>query len=189
MRLFVAVAVSDEVKGGLAAAQRRLAERMKGADVRWQKLEQSHLTLRFLGEVNERDLPGCRLALTEAARRVEPFSLETGGFGAFPSNGRPSVLWLGVGGEVAALHRLQALVASGLEHLGDARSEETFRPHLTLGRVRRLDAAARAEFAGLVAADRPEPVSWRVDSVRLVASDLSPRGARHRELLVVPLAG
>ena len=189
MRTFVAVKVSDEVREHLAEAQRLLQRELAGAVVSWQALERSHLTLRFLGEVAERDLPGCRLAVSEAARRSPPFGLATAGFGAFPTASRPSVLWLGVAGDLDELDRLQTGVFSGLEHLVPAGSNETFRPHLTLGRVKRLDREARESFADLLAAEPPPRVAWQVESVELMASDLNRRGARHLQLLSAPLRG
>lgn len=186
MRAFVAIAVPAEVRELLAAAQRQLKETLPSADIRWQELSRSHLTLRFLGDVGERNLPGCRLAVTEAARRARPFQLTTDGFGAFPTVRRPSVLWLGVAGELEQLKRLQAGVSHGLDALAGS-PVESFRPHLTLGRVRSLDRESRAAFAELLSEDPPAATSWQVDSVQLMASELRSQGARYTLLLDAPL--
>lgn len=189
MRLFVALQLPTAVRERLAEAQARLVDELAGADIRWQRLEQSHLTLRFLGEVADRDLPGCRLAVNEAARRSRPFTLTTGRYGAFPGPRRPSVLWLGVTGDLDELNRLQARVARGLDRLAQADDSDTFKPHLTLGRVRRLEPQARDAYGRLLAGEAPAAASWRVESVLLMASELRPGGPRYRELLEAGLSG
>ncbi|HEX7004772.1 MAG TPA: RNA 2',3'-cyclic phosphodiesterase [Trueperaceae bacterium] len=186
--MFVALALPGRVEERLGEAQSLLKRELSDADIRWQRLEQSHLTLRFLGEVEARALPACRLAVSEAARRSRPFTLSTAGFGAFPTPARPSVLWLGVGGDREELDHLQSLVTAGLEHVADASRTETFRPHLTLGRVKRMGQAARSAFADLLNAPPPAPVSWRVESVALLSSELRASGARYEELLSARLA-
>ena len=188
MRLFVALPVPAAVRERLGRAQELLKSELEGAEIRWSPPASSHLTLRFLGEVAERELPGCRLAVTEAARRATPFELATGGFGAFPTPRRPSVLWLGVGGEVAELERLQGWVAAGLDHLAKAPAGETFRPHLTLGRVKRMGGRARERFAELLA-QPPEAAAWRVASMNLMASELRPGGSGYTVILEAPLGG
>lgn len=189
MRAFVALSVPEEVRERLASAQRQLKELLRSADIRWQDLSRSHLTLRFLGDVAERDLPGCRLAVTEAARRARPFELTTTGFGAFPTVRRPSVLWLGVAGELDRLKRLQGAVARGVDPLAGSGPNETFRPHLTLGRVISLDGDSRTAFAELLGESPPAAATWQVGSVQLLASELRPQGARYTVLLDAPLSG
>ena len=190
MRAFVAISVPEEVRERLADAQRQLKETLRSADIRWQDLSRSHLTLRFLGDVAERDLPGCRLAVSETARRVRPFELTTDGFGAFPTVLRPSVLWLGVAGELEQLNRLQGAVSRGVHTLAASSPTESFRPHLTLGRVRSLGGDSRAALAEMMSeGPRPEAASWQVDSVQLMASELRPQGARYTVLLDAPLTG
>jgi 2'-5' RNA ligase len=203
MRLFVAISLPSHVREVLAAAQRALAERLVGSDIRWQDLERSHLTLVFLGDVAERDLPACRLAVTTTAERARPFTLRTDGLGAFPAPRRPSVLWLGVAGETGRLERVQAALADRLGGFGDSSPQGPFRPHLTLARVRRLSAAGRRELPELLGPDAEEQEagrstarpqswpsrSWQAESLQLVRSTLKAGGAGHEVLLSAPLTG
>ncbi|MEX2542986.1 MAG: RNA 2',3'-cyclic phosphodiesterase [Trueperaceae bacterium] len=180
MRLFVALAIPHEVRAVLRAAQETLADELTDADVRWQELARSHLTLRFLGDVPERGLANWRFAVDSAARGTRQFMLRTGGFGVFPGPARPAVLWLGVTGETEELGHLQAQLERALQRTGTPPSEVAFRPHLTLGRVRRIGQEGRTRMAALLSGERPvEPVSWPVDSVQLFHSQLSPKGASH----------
>jgi len=134
MRLFVAVDLSNEV---VAHAQRVMA-RLQATQLlaRWVDVKQMHLTLNFLGDVDELEIaPLCRV-LNEVGADSSPFDVEIGGVGAFPNADAPRTLWLGMrrGGEdLTALHeRLDVR----LRALGYRSEERQFRPHLTLGRVR-----------------------------------------------------
>jgi 2'-5' RNA ligase len=187
VRLFVALATPHEVRAAVSEAQRLLMPRLATGDVRWQDLSRSHLTLRFLGEVEEADLAACRFAVTESAYRSPSFELQTARYGAFPAPERPSVLWLGVAGDVASLERLQAGVATRLEPVASAAATETFRPHLTLGRVRSLPVELRREMPAILAELPPAPVRWLVTSLQLVRSRLSSTGPAHEVLLDSPL--
>lgn len=189
MRLFVALTVPDEVRAVMRAAQQTLEAELTGAEVRWQDLDRSHLTLRFLGDVPERGLAKCRFAVDSAALGSPAFTLRTAGFGVFPGPRRPAVLWLGVAGDTGGLGRLQAELERALERTGTPPSQASFRPHLTLGRVRRIGAEARSRMAALLSAERPgAPVSWPVDSLKLVHSQLRPHGASHVVLHEATLA-
>jgi 2'-5' RNA ligase len=187
VRLFVALATPREVRTAVSEAQQLLGPRLAGGDVRWQDVSLSHLTLRFLGEVEEADLAACRFAVTESAYRSGPFELQTAGYGAFPAPERPSVLWLGVAGDVASLERLQVGVAARLEPVAAPPATETFRPHLTLGRVRSLPVGLRREMPAILAERPPEPVRWLVNSLQLVRSRLSSAGPAYEVLLDSPL--
>jgi 2'-5' RNA ligase len=171
-RAFVAVVPPPAV----LAAVESLAESLRAPDdaLRWASPEQHHLTLQFLGRVDE---PNALVdALAESLGAVPPFPLQLGGGGAFPSPGRGSVLWSGlaVGGtelaELAgAVHRATAPLGFGAEH-------RPFRPHLTLAR-----AAKARDLGGLVAAlgDGPAGPRWTVEQVALFESDTRPEGAVH----------
>lgn len=191
MRLFVSVPLSEEARTAMARAQNLLRTELTGVDLRLQNLEQSHLTLRFLGEVPETALPGCRSAVTAAARSAPPFTLRTARLGVFPGPRRPGVLWLGVGGETEMLeHVHQTLVRRLSPHIPSA-DESNFRPHLTLCRIQqRLSAVDRQRVIDLLSAEEPVPfATWQVDSVQLVRSRLLSGGAVHTVVLDEPLTG
>lgn len=191
MRLFVSVPVSEEVRTVLARAQELLRGELAGIDLRFLDLEQSHLTLRFLGEIAETDLPDCRSAVAAAARSVPPFNLRTAGFGVFPGPGRPGVLWLGVEGDTAILHHLHEVLERRLTTLIPLAGASSFRPHLTLCRVKqRLSIVDRKRIAGVLSKNDAVPAAtWRVASLQLIRSSLLPAGAVHTSLQDEPLVG
>src|SRR5205809_4097642 len=97
MRLFVAIDLGDEVRAAIAAEQRRVGEALGGArsTLRWVRPEHIHLTLVFLGEVDEGSSGAIVDAMSEPLDHAA-FALVLGGLGVFPPQGAPRVLWLGV---------------------------------------------------------------------------------------------
>ena len=107
-------------------------------ELRWTGVDAWHLTLAFLGEVDE--VVTSRLAhrMHNAARRHTPLSLYLAGAGAFPGPRRARVLWTGIQGDVRGLGRLADSVAAGARKAGapPADSGRGYQPHLTLARCR-----------------------------------------------------
>jgi len=136
MRLFVAVALPPEAAGELDAVVAPL--RPSWPELRWTGVDAWHLTLAFLGEVDE--VVTSRLAhrMHNAARRHTPLSLYLAGAGAFPGPRRARVLWTGIQGDVRGLGRLADSVAAGARKAGapPADSGRGYQPHLTLARCR-----------------------------------------------------
>jgi 2'-5' RNA ligase len=183
-RLFVALEPPDAVRRRIAAAAvalRRAAGRAAD-DVRWVAPENVHLTLQFLGAVPETRLADVRAAVAAAAAAAPgAISLEVRGAGAFPSARRPRVVWLGLGGDLAALEALVRDLGARLAPLGFPPEERAFTAHLTLGRAR--EGRAGPGLGGALAhAAEAEPFAWRAGDVALVESHLSPRGARYEPL-------
>src|SRR5690348_13546190 len=107
MRAFVAIPLPASLKGRVAAIQQRLDSRLGDHTlVRWTGPEQLHLTLRFYGDVPEAEIDELRAALRQATAGVRRFELSLTGLGGFPSLRRPSVLWLGLEGELETLRKL-----------------------------------------------------------------------------------
>src|SRR2546427_4147728 len=96
MRLFVAIDLEDDARRASAAEQKRLMQELHGeSSLRMVRPEQMHLTLAFLGEVD--DVRGA--AIVDAMRedvKTAPFPIVYAGLGVFPPHGAPRVLWLGV---------------------------------------------------------------------------------------------
>lgn len=135
IRTFIALAVPGRIAGELKELQQELAADHDG--VKWMAEKELHLTLLFLGEVDELELvPVCR-AVKKIAARHSSFALDVAGMGGFPNKRRPKVLWAGIAGEGHdALLELHAELEAALMELGCYRREErAYTPHLTLGRI------------------------------------------------------
>jgi 2'-5' RNA ligase len=186
VRAFVAVHLDADTRAALATAAGALRQHGAGLPVAWVAPDNLHLTLKFLGGIDEARVQSVIDALHTAVRGHPPFDIEVGGLGAFPSRTRARALWAGflAGGD--RLAALAAAVDDALAGLGVPREDRAFSPHITLGRVRapgRAPALADALTAG--AAQRFGRVA--VAEVALMRSDLSPRGARYTRLATIPL--
>jgi 2'-5' RNA ligase len=180
MRLFVAIDLDDAARRAIAGAQQEIGNAL-GASRSMKMVDpvRMHLTLAFLGEIAERDVPALvRTLSTDFDMR--PFEAVLQGLGVFPPRGAPRVLWIGVAGGAGAIVRLQREVAGRLEGLGIALEQRPFHPHLTLARWRTSRPA-----------DRPAPISREsltavarvtVDHVTLYQSRLSPAGPAYTAL-------
>ena len=172
----------DEVRRRLA--QEVDALRRHASGVAWVATENLHVTVKFLGGVEESRLADVAAALEQAAT-VPAFEVETRGLGAFPTASRPRVLWAGAPGS-PAFRRLAEDIDRALVALGFPPEGRGFTPHVTLGRVREPRRDVALTEALEAAAGRPFG-TLRVERVSLMRSDLSPRGARYTELAAVPL--
>jgi 2'-5' RNA ligase len=185
LRLFVALELPDDVRAALARLQDELRD--AGAPkLRWVRPEGIHLTLKFLGSVEERRVAGIEKALDEA---IEPFELalqpsHVGGFGGR----RLRVVWVGLDGDVERLAALAARVDEAMSSEGFERERRPFAGHLTLARVPDdAPSEERARLVALIKAFEPEPLpSMRLSEVSLMRSILSPTGARYERLASFP---
>ncbi|MFA7249795.1 MAG: RNA 2',3'-cyclic phosphodiesterase [Dehalococcoidia bacterium] len=181
MRLFIALDVPDAWRDAAAAQQDTLASTLpEGArrSLRPVRAELMHLTLRFLGEIDEQDLE----PLQEALEDVPPFTAgltlqRAGTFGPAPRTG---VVWLGVGGDLAALGGIAIGVESAVRRAGLPGDDRPFAAHLTLARLdRRASAGDRSAVAAAVRAlPAPLPLPFLAGEIVLVRSYLegpSPR--------------
>ena len=179
MRLFVAVDLPPSLRAGLDRLQRRLREGEPGW--RWVRPASIHLTLRFLGEVDEQRAAASHVAWQAAAATAEPFVVDVGGVGCFPPRGQPRVLWVGIDDADGRLARLAGAVDAGAVEAGFQPERRPFRGHLTLARAARDGRPPRPE----VDADATAPLP--VDELVLFRSELLPTGARYTALARFPL--
>ncbi|HVL84051.1 MAG TPA: RNA 2',3'-cyclic phosphodiesterase [Pseudonocardia sp.] len=163
MRLFVALTPPADRVEELWTATASL--RAASPRLRWTRPEQWHLTLAFLGEVDDRARADLAERLARAARRHPPPELHLGGGGRFGDR----VLWTRVHGDVAGLARLAASVRAAARRARLPVEERSHRPHLTLARAGREPVALRPAVAALASfTGRP----WTACTLELVRSRL-----------------
>ncbi len=184
IRAFVAIELTEEAIEYCSRISQSLKQLgLKGSFPAPQSL---HLTLKFLGNIEERIISSLEAALTESSDGVEPFSIQIGGVGVFPSHKRPRVLWVGVTPEPALIW-LHRNLEKDLAALGFAPERRAFRPHLTLMRLRSLhQLKALVAFLEHAARD-PRRVRSRVPAFHLYRSVLRPQGAEYTKLFSVDL--
>lgn len=167
-RLFVAIDIPEELKRAIA----KICTALPGA--RWVAGDQTHLTLRFIGEADETLFYRIREGLTEVFS--EPFTLRIAKPGCFPPKGEPHVLWLGVS-ESAPLARLKAVIDKSLSGAGIAPESRPFSPHITIARLRGASRTLTSHFLEQNREFCLEP--FLVTEFRLYSSSLTPAGALH----------
>lgn len=169
LRLFIAIDPPESVRLRLAT----LCNGVPGA--RWLKPEQFHLTLRFIGEVDNDAFADIADGLSEV--HADPFSLRLGGVGHFPPRGAPKVLWAGVedGAPVARLHDT---IEARLKRLGLKPDARKFAPHLTLARLKNAPLGKVRDYLAQHALFASE--SFGVTEFHLYSSRLGSAGAVHR---------
>jgi 2'-5' RNA ligase len=180
-RLFVAIRFPESLRAAVWDAASTLRE--AGPLVRWTPAGQLHITIRFLGGVPIRSIGGIDEGLRRAARGCADFTLRLGGVSAFPSLRRPRVLWLGAEPR-PELSTLYSAVETALERCGFDPEDRAFRPHVTLGRVKRgshggsgpPDVSAELARAAEAVGFRAE---LEVSHLYLMRSRLGPAGATH----------
>jgi len=178
VRLFVAVWPSTPAVADLASAVSAL--RVDGTAPRWLPANRWHVTLAFLGEVDDATVPRLRPGLGRAALRAAPTELQLTGAGRFGLG----VLWVGLAGEVAPLTELATRAAAAARRTGIEVEDRRFHPHLTVARGRpgadlQSWAKALASYAG---------PAWPMDRVSLVRSQLGPKPT-YTELESWPITG
>ena len=178
-RLFVACELPEDVRQAVGGLVENLREQSDGA-VRWVNPASLHVTLKFLGEVPERQIPSVKVALQEAVVRHSAFFLELSNIGSFGGREGLRVMWAAVAGDVLRLEALARDVNRALSVVGFEPETRPFRPHLTLGRVRNeVSTRQRAELEVAVGKTEIPECEWRTTEISLVRSRLQPGGARH----------
>lgn len=187
IRTFLAIEIPKEILEQFERVQYRLGRSMTGV-IRWAKPGSIHLTLKFFGNITDRDIRNITDALQTRAPALGPVPVAIGTLGVFPNLSRPRVLWVGVTEGVKELAALQAQVETSLEAEGFTREERPFRPHLTLGRMkadRQIDGLDKAveDHKGFAAG------KFTATEMILFRSDLKPTGPVYTPLATFKLGG
>ena len=185
IRAFIAIMLEAQVIDKIAQVSDQLRNHLPG--VRWVAPSNIHLTLKFLGSIDESTIEPIEAALGEQVRLFQRFTINAKGLGVFPGPKRPRVLWVGLAGD--HLISLASRVESALQPLGFTPETRPFTPHLTIGRWRQADPAAKSLARQLTDWRGFEFGKSKVEDVKLMQSVLKPQGASYQPLITVPLSG
>jgi RNA 2',3'-cyclic 3'-phosphodiesterase len=186
VRLFVALDFPNEVRDALRELMVRLKPECRNA--KWVRPEATHITLKFIGEVDAQKLEPIRNALA-AVHSAAPVDIQFRGLGFFPNERRPRVLWCGLEAS-PNLAELAADVERELVPLGIPAESREFVPHLTLARFQ-SEGSFRHDFEKLVrAAGELKSYDFgrtRETEFHLIESKLKPSGAEYKRLRTFPI--
>lgn len=190
VRSFIAIELPDELKLELVVLVRRLREDCPSV-MRWVEPANTHLTLKFLGDVAVDRLEAVQAALDAACAETAPFQLEFSGLGVFPEEERVRTVWVDVRDESGQMATLQTAIEQAMAELGFPVESRPFTPHLTLGRVRDRARPEEREAIGQVVAAGEFQASAPVDVkvIHLMKSRLTRGGAIYGRTGFVRLGG
>ncbi len=186
-RVFLAIELPEDVKNQIIAVQDKLKILLKG--IRWTRPEGIHLTLKFFGDIYEKEIVPISEIITENTKSAETISLNGGEIGVFPNLGRPRVLWLGLNGDIERLSILQEAIDIDLEVYGYKKERRKFSPHLTLGRVKSFRGGIMNLSQVIKRGGDYRAGQFSSKGLTLFQSDLKPGGAVYTKLAYFPFGG
>ena len=179
IRAFIAIELPARIAQGLEKIQDGLKDETN--KVAWVKPENIHLTIKFLGDIETNKIDSITKVLEDAAGNLSNFKISIKGIGAFPTIENPRVLWVGIEEDDTNISQLYNNLEHGLTALGFEKEQRTFKPHLTLGRVKFLKdkKLLKQRFEKMADINLGQ---FTAASLYLFESKLTPEGAVHTKL-------
>jgi 2'-5' RNA ligase len=185
IRCFIAIELSQEIKETLGKIESELQKSVSG--VKWVKPDNIHLTLKFLGNVDEGTVENIKKIMNEVAKDAKPFKMKLSQAGAFPSPSRPRVIWVGIDDENKKSSHSVNLIEEKVSSLGIEKENRAFHPHLTLARVKFLKDKSSVQNA-FVSLKVPS-TEMTAAKITLFQSKLTPQGSIYTALHEVGFGG
>jgi RNA 2',3'-cyclic 3'-phosphodiesterase len=201
IRAFLAVELSQELQAELATVQQDLKRRIepemkRDTRISWAKPASLHLTIKFLGDMDEQVIDPMLVAVEQTVGSQIPVNVPLERLGAFPRPQSPRVLWVGPsenwerGGEATRIAEIHGVIEQACEGLSFLRETRPFSPHLTLARIKVGERHVGVALARIGVLDLPLSLgSLAVESVVLMKSELKPTGSVYTKLWEVRLSG
>ena len=183
MRLFVGIELDERVRQAAAEIAESLRRDLgEGVQARWVPAANLHITLWFLGEVDESRVESTMRAFDRPFAEAA-FDLAVSGLGAFPASGPPRVFWLGVTAGAGPLARLHAELTGRLQPIGFEAERRAYSAHLTIARVKDISRGTSSrDVRALLNARSADAGRYRVDAVTVFRSRVSSKGATYEAL-------
>ena len=184
IRTFVAVLIAENLKKNISEVQQQ-AKKL-APDVKWVAPENLHVTLKFLGDLREDEIPDVCTAVEDAVRPFSAFDLSMSKLGVFPSPARARVVWVGIEEGREQLIELASGVDKRLTEMGFGKDDKPFKAHITIGRVKEGRHPGKL-IEGMADIDADDLGVQRVDSVVVMQSELLREGPIYSPLSVTKL--
>lgn len=179
IRTFIAIDVDKAIRDRLILLQEKLAR--SGTEVKWVEAANLHVTLLFLGEVEDRELAAICKAVAQGCQQA-PFEMVVEKVGCFPHLRRPRVVWAGIGVGAQEISQIHDRIEGPLLDLGCYRREaRPYTPHITLGRVKN-DGSNQHLVTALAKETAWQGGQMQVREVHVMSSELTPDGPNYTVL-------
>ena len=179
-RVFCAIDLSGAVRSSLQKHIDNLRAAVPEAQASWSRIENIHLTLKFFGSVDKDRIPLISTAASRTTSSFHPFQISISKAGVFPRVSQPRVVWIGVEDQTGSLVELQRRFELECSTNGFEKDARSFKPHLTIARIRK-PAGARE----LAEANRQlgfESENLLVEELVVFRSELSSKGSKYTAL-------
>lgn len=176
MRTFIAIELPKEIKDALAKLQEQL--KSSGADVKWVQPQNIHLTLKFLGERDDKKVAAIGEIVEKVVKNKPVFKASIASIGAFPNINSPRVIWIGLDQGDKETKEIALELEEKIAKIGIPKEDRAFSSHITIGRTRstlnrdKLIQEINKAAAGLSQQD----LAFCVQKITLFESTLSPKG-------------
>ena len=175
MRTFIAIELPSEIKDSLSRLQEEL--KTSGADVKWVTPENIHLTLKFLGEIDDKKIDKIIKIIDDTAKEKNKFQIRISSLGAFPKVDFPRVIWVGVDTGDKETKEIAEGLEEKIAKIGIPKEDRPFSSHITIGRTKSSlnreglvqDLKDKAELGG-------GKLNFYVTKITLFKSTLTPKG-------------
>ena len=186
IRSFIAIKLAPDVNRNSTRMLQRLRQSNDG--IKWVPTDNLHLTLKFLGDVDNTEVPDVCNVIHRVCSNHAPFHLDFGGTGGFPSRERPRILYAGINDASGALTKIVSQLETSLAELGFKQEPRDYVPHLTLGRTRSTSKLANSDVMERLATEKDTELGGMlVNSLQLVASFLDKSGPTYQIMDTIPL--
>jgi len=186
-RVFCAVELPAEVRAGLEDHVARLRKEVPDAAASWSRVENIHLTLKFFGNVEVKQIARISEAAERVVKQFSTFQIAVGETGVFPRASRPQVLWIGVSDPSGQLSALQERFENECAAEGFPKEDRAYHPHLTIARLRKPEGARQLADAHLRM--KFETIEIGLKELVVFRSELSPKGSRYTPISRVSFTG
>jgi 2'-5' RNA ligase len=186
MRTFIAIELPEEIKNSLARLQEEL--KSSGADVKWVEPKNIHLTLKFLGEIEDNKCERVAGAIEDITAEIKPFYIRLASLGAFPKMNFPRVIWVGMDKGDLEAKKIADRLEEVMSKIGIPKEDRPFSSHITIGRVRSpLNRDRLVNALGNLTYNFSGIPEFKVTKITFFKSTLMPKGPVYEALKEINL--
>lgn len=176
-RVFCAIDLPRDLRERLMVHINRVRDAVPDARASWSRVDNIHLTLKFLGNITIPQVEKCSEAASRSVKGLSPFKIVVEQTGVFPKHGQPRVLWIGVNDLSGKLGELQRRFENESAKAGFDKDDRPFHPHLTVARLRQPRHARL--LANVHNQLEFEPAEIAVSELLVIRSELSSEGSKY----------